>query len=258
MDRLGNGDSAHPNSIVDVQYPAQLDQIHNVIQMARTGKIPTVPAFEKIIYIGHSYGSIIGNALNRVYPYDVDATILTGFSCFFLTILPAVLAQSLLLPARIDQPSRYGDLDLGYLEFSNQGEFNYIFYYPEGSDKNFANYDFSIRGTMTVGELASLLATGNTATGYTKPVLVASGEYDYLLCNELGFNLEPTVSPSCYDVPLVNFLNGQNYLQCVADYYPDTNLDWYAVPDAGHCWQFHYSAYKAFGLMHEWMANKGF
>jgi pimeloyl-ACP methyl ester carboxylesterase len=226
--------------------------------MARYGKIPTVPAFEKIIYIGHSYGSIIGNALNRVYPHDVDATILTGFSCFFLTILPAVLAQSFLLPARIDEPSLYGDLDLGYLEFSNQGEFNYIFYYPEGSDENFANYDFSIRGTMTLGELASLVATGNTATGYTNPVLVASGQYDYLLCNELGFDLEPIVSPSCYDVPLVNILTGQNYLQGVADYYPDADFEWYVVPDAGHCWQFHYSAYEAFGDMHKWMASKGF
>jgi pimeloyl-ACP methyl ester carboxylesterase len=259
IDRLGNGESDHPNSITVVQYPAQLSQIHSVLQMARSGQIPGVPTrFEEIIYVGHSYGSILGNALNRVYPDDADATILTGFSNFFITVIPGVFAQAAPLPADIEQPSRFGDLDPGYLEFTVQDYFYNLFYYPGEYDPNFASYDWSNRGTISAGEAATILLTGNTATGYTCPVLVATGEYDAVVCNDLGVNLAPIMSPNCFNIPLGNILNLQNYLEGVAQYYPDADFEWYAVPKAGHDWQFHYSGYDAFGVMHEWMASKGF
>jgi pimeloyl-ACP methyl ester carboxylesterase len=222
--------------------------------------VPT--AFEKIIYVGHSYGSIIGNALNSAYPNDADATILTGFSNFFKTIAPSVLALALPLPAELVQPSRYGNLnDPGYWEFTGQSYFDYLFYYPGGYDTNFANYDWSTRGTITIGELITVLFGGVTADDYSNPVMVASGEYDSVFCNNLGLDLTPLLQPNCMQVPLINLLNGRNYLQGAQEYYPnvpDSDFEWYAVPNAGHCWQFHYSAYAAFGVMHNWMASNGF
>jgi pimeloyl-ACP methyl ester carboxylesterase len=233
-----------------------MNQIHSIIQMVREGKIPEVRVPKQIVYVGHSYGSIIGNALNRVWPDDVDATILTGFGGYFITAFPSILAQLVLIPADIEQPERYGTLDPGYLEATNQNEINYLFYYPGGYDPDFANYDFSIRGTFALGEAATVLLSGNTATEYTNPILVATGNYDNIFCNQLSLNL--LTVPSCSDVPLVDILNGYNYVESAVEWYPNADFEYYIVPDAGHCWQFHYSASEGFRVTHEWMANKGF
>jgi pimeloyl-ACP methyl ester carboxylesterase len=230
--------------------------MHTIIQMVREGKIPEVPVPEKIVYVGHSYGSIIGNALNRVWPDDVDCTILTGFGGYFDTAFPAILAQLVLLPADIVQPERYGNLDPGYLEDTNENEVNFLFYYPGGYDPEFAKYDFSIRGTFALGEAATTALNGNTATEYTKPVLIVTGNYDSIFCNQLGVDLLGV--PSCSDVPLVNILNGYNYVESAIEWYPNAEFEYYLVPDAGHCWQFHYTASEGFYYSHEWMAKNGF
>jgi pimeloyl-ACP methyl ester carboxylesterase len=89
MDRLGNGNSSHPDPILVVQTPAQVEVLHQIILKCKAGNIPSIRAFNKIILAGHSYGSFISNALNQKYPNDVDVTILTGFSNTFKTAMGA-------------------------------------------------------------------------------------------------------------------------------------------------------------------------
>lgn len=63
--------------------PAQAATVHEVIKLARAGPAGNSPfprAFNKIIHVGCSMGSLMANVLNVEYPTDVDATILTGFS----------------------------------------------------------------------------------------------------------------------------------------------------------------------------------
>lgn len=88
IDRLGCGNSSHPDPILVVQTPAEVEVIHQIILKARARTIsPAGRAFNKVILAGHSYGSIVGNALNVEYPNDVDATILTGFSSTYRTAI---------------------------------------------------------------------------------------------------------------------------------------------------------------------------
>jgi hypothetical protein len=55
-----------PDPINVLQTPLQVEVNHQVITRARNGTlpIPNLPKFEKIAYVGHSYGSILGNSLN--------------------------------------------------------------------------------------------------------------------------------------------------------------------------------------------------
>lgn len=76
IDRLGNGDSDHPDPILAVQfvtspvdktqlttnrYPVEVETIHQIIVKLRAGTLPPPlngRKFTKVIYVGHSYGSI--------------------------------------------------------------------------------------------------------------------------------------------------------------------------------------------------------
>lgn len=52
----------------------------------RAGEIESVGrGFGKVVYVGHSLGSIIGNALTVKYPGAVEGVVLTGFSKKVLT-----------------------------------------------------------------------------------------------------------------------------------------------------------------------------
>jgi pimeloyl-ACP methyl ester carboxylesterase len=81
IDRLGAGLSDHPDPITTVQANLQTNIHHVIVQMARAGKIPnTKTAFKKIIFVGGSYGSILGNQQAIQYPADLDALLLTAYS----------------------------------------------------------------------------------------------------------------------------------------------------------------------------------
>jgi pimeloyl-ACP methyl ester carboxylesterase len=91
--------------------------IHQLILKARSG--PSAVSnifphpFKKIILVGHSLGSIIANNLNAMYPKDVDATILGGFSKDWFLAVPGFILTANLLPAAIVEPTRYGTYPIG-------------------------------------------------------------------------------------------------------------------------------------------------
>jgi len=71
IDRLGNGLSSHPDpTSPDLSYLSQVEVLHQVITAVRDGIDPLPHAFGNIIYAGHSYGSMIGDALVAKYPED--------------------------------------------------------------------------------------------------------------------------------------------------------------------------------------------
>ena len=211
--------------------------------------IPKPRAFKKIIYIGHSLGSVIGNSLNTKYGSDVDATVLTGFSSQILTALPAAFGLILALPAATVQPSRFGGLQAGFLEVSSEPGQQSVFF-SGGYDPTLFSYDYMGRGTVSVGEAATVASGIQTATNYTLPVFVVTGQKDALCCNGLGLGL--LLSASCESV-------STDYLGQTSVLYPNAkDYQWYVVQNAGHCWQLHSAAEATFGVVHTWMAIKGF
>jgi pimeloyl-ACP methyl ester carboxylesterase len=106
IDRLGNGDSDHPDPILVVQMPAHAEIAHGVVQLAKAGTSPLPRAFDKVIYVGHSFGSLIGNLMNEKYPDAVDATVLTGWSDnFVIAGIPIALGLVTLPAPEVDRRS---------------------------------------------------------------------------------------------------------------------------------------------------------
>lgn len=177
--------------------------------------------------------------------------ILTGFSKSLTTAVPGLLTNLLLEPAATVDPTRFGTLLPGYVEATNEAGTTFLFFYNAtgGYDPTFANYDYSIRGTMTIGEAATGAESIATAGAYTRPVLVVTGQEDNIFCNPTGLQATPGNCGS----------GSTGLLAQMATLYPvASNYTWISVPEAGHCWQFHYSALAAFGQVHDWLAGVGF
>ena len=92
-DRPGAGLSEHPDASLDAQVQLQLEVMHQLTLMAKNGSlydaageiVPKTTAFksvgtpEKIVHVGHSFGSFFTSAFIAAYPDLSDAAIITGF-----------------------------------------------------------------------------------------------------------------------------------------------------------------------------------
>jgi hypothetical protein len=128
--------------------------IHALVQMIRASPCTTyLPrTFSKIVYAGHSYGSLIGNGVNVKYPNDVDVTVLTGFSKTTIAF-PGVLTGAVPAPADTVNTAKYGTLPVGYLEATSESGMQFSFFGSSGSfDPALFTLDYSLRETLTVGE----------------------------------------------------------------------------------------------------------
>lgn len=108
IDRFGIGESSHADPLNAVQAPAEVSAIHEITKMLRSGTFPrTRRAFEKVVHVGHSFGSVQSYMLSALDPTASDAIILTGWSNN-KTWLPETLADWNVHIARENQPLRFG------------------------------------------------------------------------------------------------------------------------------------------------------
>jgi len=253
IDRLGNGQSSHPDPILTVQIPLQVEILHLIIAAARSGNL-SLPApysgtkFSRIIAVGHSLGSVVVNSLNWRFPADADATILTGFASNLYTLqLLGFLAESSLVPAR--------DLAVGYIEFSNYEDWLWLFYSPGLYDENLANYDWEHRGTAALGEDVTGVLGSQVAEQYVRPVMVITGLHDAVFCSfftlDLGGLLGLGGTQTCDMGPdgVVGMTQG---------FYPRARSVDFFYPNAGHCWALQNAAEEGFEAAHGWMSEQGF
>ena len=93
-DRLGAGNSDLPDAYTVVQAPLEVEILHGVTQMARNGDLlshlnsdgqqngaavnNTDATFDKIIHVGHSFGSFLTLAHLYAYGNLSDAAVITG------------------------------------------------------------------------------------------------------------------------------------------------------------------------------------
>lgn len=227
--------------------PAHAEVCNSVAQLARAGTSPLPRAFDNVIYVGHSFGSLIGNLMNEKYPDAVNATILTGWSSnFVLAGIPIALGL-LVLPAAIADPVKYGDLPVGYVEVtSEQGDTNAFF--AGGYDPTLQALDFKIRGTIAAGELVTFPFATTEATEYKEPVFVITGDNDHIFCSPTAGLLPPSCGTGA-----------TNMLKISGSLYPAASVyDWHVLPNTGHCWHLHYAAQEGFKASHDWLAKQGF
>ena len=111
--RLGVGDSDHPDALQIVQATTDVEIQHEIVQLLRSGG-GGLRSFKHVIGTAHSYGSIIQLIQNAKYPKDIDAAVVTGFVNDLTNLPYAVLANNPAIAAQ-NNPLKFGNLSTGYL-----------------------------------------------------------------------------------------------------------------------------------------------
>lgn len=232
IDRLGIGDSGKPAALaLNAQSSAYV--IHQLVQKLRGGTIGN-HAFEKVILVGHSFGSTSSLIAAATYR-DVDAIILTGFA--HQNTLDALIQLSKLYPAQLDPRFISARLPLGYLT-TQPGARTGIFFDVGSSEVPVRQLDDILKQTATTGELATLTAAldPSISLSLTIPVMLAIGERDALFCSN---------ALSCADK--ATFLARENpYFGSYAC------LETFVLPKAGHGMNLHSAAKNWFNAAVDW------
>lgn len=176
--------------------------------MLREGSFPGVNhTFQKVVHVGHSFGSAQTYLLANMYPNITDGIVLTGFT-MNASFTNLFLAGANLQQANVNQPLRFSNvtgsqvqdvlalyaptladyispvdfpaipppqnLSNGYLISSNAEANKYLFFYPNNYDPAILTFAESAKQPVTVGELLSLGSAPMT-NKYTGPVIVVDG-----------------------------------------------------------------------------------
>lgn len=222
IDQLGTGESDKPNGDL-----LTLDQtagaIHQIIGQLRSGAGDIRHAFERVVLVGHSLGSI--NAVFEQATYrDADAVITTGMGH---------------VPHKLPIP------DSVIREMSEQEYFPFpadlraeLFYYAPGADPDVIAYDrdhlseLLSRGQLLTGVFAAFDPIANRVGAVTGPVLVQLGEHDTLFPASLA--------------------DGE-----AAFYTSASSVTVQAIPGVGHDVNTHFGNHASWRLMDEWLRAKG-
>lgn len=149
--------------------------------MARAGQLArhvdiTVPKFNKIVVVGHSYGSFLSLSLVTAYGNLVEGAVSTG-AVFGQNpkIGPVKYASFGLEHARSNDRKRFSDRGSGYLVQATKTCIDQFFFKKGFFEKELLDYAVENRDTGTVAEfISSGSILGKVATEYTGLLFVSS------------------------------------------------------------------------------------
>jgi hypothetical protein len=234
------GKSDKPDPIQTIQAPLEVEIARVLANSLRSGQFSD-NKFQKVAGGGHSFGSIITNAITKSYPDVFDAAILTGFSTD-LSAQPLFLQALNLALANQNQPLRFGGLNNGFLVSSTIISNQIGFFKAPGFAPSILDLAEATKGSVTYGELNSLGGLSGLSSSYTKPVIVADGANDLPFCGgnctfpvDQAQKVHPTYYPNVADADFASYL----------------------APIAGHGLNLHYSAGAAFEYIQKFLVGRG-
>lgn len=214
IDRIGIGKSSRPPADqVTLQSNAYV--LNQVNQALRDGTINGVK-FERIINVGHSYGSY--TVIEAVSEYgNVDGVILTGFIHNTNPVYFNEAAVSF-YPVQQDPDPRFQNLPFGYLT-SIPGVRGKFFHNLTNTDPQVIALDEATKDTLTLAEAQTATAAFDPEKSkkIKVPVLIVIGQNDLPFCT----------GNICDNKENVAALEAQFFA-------PEAQLKTYVLPDAGH------------------------
>lgn len=178
-DRLGIGMSQHGEPVNEIQAQIEIQALRELTYMIRGGKIQSVPKFQKVIHIGHSFGSVQTYALTAQYPDISDGIGLTGFSQNG-TFLPFFELGGDFVQANKNQ--RLASYPDGYLGAATPSAVQTNFLAPGEFDPAILPFGFSGAQPVTVGELLTIGGAAGSPNALKAPVLIITGQRDVPFC----------------------------------------------------------------------------
>ena len=241
VDRLGAGNSTQPDPINQLQINLEESVLHQLVLGLKSGAAIPGTALTKVIFVGHSYGSVLGNYLAADYPSDFTALILTGFGNN-LAYAADGLNATLLTPAS-NVASRFSRLPPSYMVMSSQdGRRTYFYGTPGSFDEQLFQQDFATKDKIGLGEVFSLRGGLKTASPYTGPVFVLTGAEDDVFCANAQCGAGST-SIAATAVSLFPRWSAYSYFE---------------PANTGHSINLHYSAGQSFRAAFDFLASNGF
>lgn len=239
-DRLGTGMSSKPDPIQTVQSPLEVAIAAQLIGMLRSGYF-SGKRYTHVVGAGHSYGSVVTQALTAHAPTLLDAAVLTGFTVNS-TGLSNFLSGLNIAIASQNTPSRFGSLNNGYLVASSAISNQIAFFRSPGYDDTILARAEASKETVTVGQLFTTTAVIGRANEYTGPVAIVNGDADLPFC--LGNCTYPVDKSSAVQHAL----------------YPQAKIlsnSVYVAPNTGHGINLHYSAPGTFKFIQDFVKSSG-
>ncbi|KAI9853219.1 MAG: hypothetical protein M1830_006740 [Pleopsidium flavum] len=241
IDRVGNGNSTHPDPVLITQMNLEEAILHQLVLKLKSGQAVPGRSFTRVVFVGHSYGSILGNDMATNHPGDIAAYVLTGYGVSVVPVA-AALPQTLPLPASLYSP-RFAGFPVGYLVTSSQiGRRNYLWGADGSYDPAIFLLDYNHEDVTGLGELLSITAGLKQAPSYTGPVAVITGERDEVFCAG-GFCGTGPNSPQAQSCSL---------------FPKSSNCTYYIPLGTGHMIDLHYTAQESFKNAHDFLAQHGF
>jgi len=207
--------------------------------------VPGVSAkFNKVMHVGHSFGSELSYGLARDMPSLSSGLVLTGFSTN-CTFLPNFEAGGNFVSVTT-VPALGSKYVARYLASSDQSAVQTDFFAPGMFDPAILTLAYQ---TSQPVSLAELLTTGGEAGGIathlTGPVLVITGGRDLPYC---GGNCLATGNPSLPSIPAA-----------VQQSFPNTSkFGAFVVPGAGHGLNLEYSKDTTYQHISQFLVGNGF
>ena len=250
-DRLGTGLSDKPDAYNVVQAPLEVQILREITTMARSGAlldlmqrqkncpvaIKTLPQPQKIIHVGHSFGSFLSSALITSYGNLSDGAVITGM------IINKELSQGRATPfglelAHLVDPVKFESRS-GYLVQGTASTVQTIFFHQGNFDPKLLTYANKVKQPITVGEYNSV---GGLDLGYGPEF---RGPLQYLLA-EFDFEICDGDCKNTYDVASLKQI------------YPNAKtIEAYIQPGAGHGLTLHRNATAGYEVSFKFLADHG-
>jgi pimeloyl-ACP methyl ester carboxylesterase len=172
-DRLGVGLSEHAHPYSEMQVPTQVAILAEISKLIQTGKLHRrISKPNKLVHVGHSFGSLITNGLVAASPSLSDGVVLTGFShnTSWTPLFELCLGFEL---ARTNNPGRFHRYDFGYLTWGNEYDNQCALYTYPFFDTYVLKEAERIKAPFAISELLSFASVPLAAPNFTGPVLVS-------------------------------------------------------------------------------------
>ncbi|KAJ9500873.1 hypothetical protein H2202_003431 [Exophiala xenobiotica] len=253
-DRLGAGQSDHPDAYSVVQAPLELEILRQLTLMARNGTLYSFagkaqPADDpvvsnaltrpnKVVHVGHSFGSFLTSALLAKYPSLTDGAIITGYFYGKYLGAPGMASWGVDFAATSSPPFNRSS---GYVVCQKSGIQNLFFggnpdtaFTPEMLD-----HGDSLKQPVPIGELASAFhIIGLQGPGLKAPVQFMLAEFDFYICDG-----------DC---------KGAYDLQDLKDTYPNAAIvEDYIQPNTGHAFTLHNNATAGYQVTFDFLDRNG-
>lgn len=173
FDSVGAGNSSKPDGLLEAQCQTYVESIHQIVEMLRAGQIGG-KAFDKVITIGFSLGSVSLVSLAKQYPADADALVLHGFSWNAATLYQGFFA-GFQVAASIVDPVKWGYLPTTYTTQSTPASREATVFYGN-YDRGIVPLDYELRDFDTLGASITIPSHSLMVEEYKGPVFLGNGD----------------------------------------------------------------------------------